>query len=239
MLMKALFALVIVVGLIVVWILFLRSTRERWELAVVIVGTGGLLVLMLMTLLQSNTPVLQTSAIAAPGIQQTEPPVVTQEATEVATVVAATPSATSAPSASPLATTAPTVSPPTPTPAAPTSAPTPRSTATLAADATPTVLATQTSAASTPTAGTESVATVGDTGGNIRSAPAIEDNIIGFVDRGDEVIVIASFGEWYLVRLGSQTSGRSRIAGGEGWIVAALIGEPSQTPPEITPIFTP
>lgn len=230
MLTKTLFALIVVAGLVVVWFLFLRSTRERWEWAVVSVGSLGLIVLMVLSLLQTNPAVLQTSASTIPTSVATQPPVLTQEAE-----APATPSSTSAPTVSPATTIAPVDT--TPTSAPPTSTPQPQSTPTGAPDVSPTrsVRATQTRVASTPTVVEQSIATVGDTGGNVRSEPQIEDNIIGFVDPGDEVIVVGSFGQWYLIRLGEQTSGRSRIDGDEGWIAAALLSQPSQAPPEVAP----
>lgn len=235
-----LFTLFVVVGLAVVWTLFLRNTRARWELAVMLAGTLGLLVLVILMFVQPRASVPQTfastvptstpSEVASPVVQETAP-------TSTEAVAAATDIATPAPELPSPAVTASATLPPPPATAtgAPTGVPTARGTST-----TPTpeasVTATRTPGPTPSATGTTGIpATVGAAGGNIRSAPETGDNIIGFVDPGDEVVVVGAFGQWYLVRLGERTAGRARIDGGAGWIVSSLVEDLSGVPPQITP----
>lgn len=234
-----LFTLFVVVGLAVVWTLFLRNTRARWELAVMLAGTVGLLVLVILMFVQpraavpqtfaSTIPVSTPSEVATSSGQEAAP--TTTEAVPAATVIA-TPSPEPP---TPAVTASATVSMPSLTA---TGTPTARSTSTAVTTApTPgaSITATRTSGPTPRATGTTGItATVGAAGGNIRSAPEVGDNIIGFVDPGDEVVVVGALGEWYLVRLGSRTAGRARIESGEGWIVSSLVEDLSGVPPQIT-----
>ncbi len=77
--------------------------------------------------------------------------------------------------------------------------------------------------------------TVITSGANVRSAPAMGDNIIGSVRQGDELIVLGVLGDWYLVRLGEQVAAGSTIRGGQGWVGRAVVKEPPRSPPRVTP----
>src|SRR3712207_808697 len=73
------------------------------------------------------------------------------------------------------------------------------------------------------------ITTVRITEGNVRSSPAIGQNIIGEVRQGDEVILLGVFGDWYLVRLGAQ----------QGWVARSVVTAPRQEPPLLTPTVEP
>lgn len=204
-----------------------------------IAGTLGLLILVLLMFVQPRATAPQTFASTIPSSTPSEVAALPEQQTVVSTsevIPAAT--AISTPSLEPPRPSATASVAASPQPVTATSTPTLRSiTTTATGTQTPTasVAATQT-IGPTPRATTTTgiTATVGSSGGNIRSAPEVGDNIIGFVARGDEVVVIGAFGEWYLVRLGARTAGRARIEGGEGWIVSALVEDPSEVPPQIT-----
>jgi hypothetical protein len=68
---------------------------------------------------------------------------------------------------------------------------------------------------------------------NVRSGPELGDNVIGMVHQGDELLVLGVLGDWYLVRLGEQTSVRSIIRGGQGWVGRVVVKAPRQLPPRV------
>jgi hypothetical protein len=70
-------------------------------------------------------------------------------------------------------------------------------------------------------------------GANVRSSPAIGDNVIGLVHEGDELILLGVLGDWYLVRLGAQTAVGTTIRGGQGWVGGAVVKAPRQVPPRV------
>jgi hypothetical protein len=78
-------------------------------------------------------------------------------------------------------------------------------------------------------------ATVRAASGNVRSAPELGNNVVGFVNEGDELVFIGSSGDWYLVRLGEKVSQRSYIRPGEGWVSRIVVNEPSQPVPPAAP----
>lgn len=71
--------------------------------------------------------------------------------------------------------------------------------------------------------------------GNVRSAPELGNNVVGLVNRGDELIFLGASGDWYLVRLGDKVSSQSYIRPGEGWVSSIVVNEPSQKVPPATP----
>ncbi len=99
--------------------------------------------------------------------------------------------------------------------------------------ATATAAASQTAAATTTTG--PNVGTVRAGTGNVRSSPALGDNIIGLVNGGDQVIFLGSSGDWYLIRLGDKKSDSSHIRGGEGWVSRIVVNEPAAPVPTTRP----
>ena len=77
--------------------------------------------------------------------------------------------------------------------------------------------------------------TVRAASGNVRSAPELGNNVVGFVNQGDELIFVGANGDWYLVRLGEKVSERSYIRPGEGWVSRIVVNEPAQPVPPATP----
>ena len=116
-----------------------------------------------------------------------------------------------APAPAPAAAT-PTSAPPTPTPA-PAAAPTP---------------APPDAAAAPPPNGP--TGTVRARAANVRSAPSLGNNVIGYVYAGDDIVFLGSSGEWFLIRLGDKKSDRSRIRGDQGWIARSSVNAPPDVP---------
>jgi hypothetical protein len=85
---------------------------------------------------------------------------------------------------------------------------------------------------------------------NVRPQPNTNNQPIGQVNQGDEVIFLARTpnGQWYLVRLGGRVASASRInnpdGSGSGWVNRALVTAPTgdlpvQEPPAVEPTPTP
>lgn len=68
-------------------------------------------------------------------------------------------------------------------------------------------------------------------GANIRPFPSTDNQPVGLVSTGDEIVFLArtASNDWYLIRLGEQYSDQSRIesADGTGWISEALVTVPA------------
>ncbi|PDW04318.1 HEAT repeat domain-containing protein [Candidatus Viridilinea mediisalina] len=68
-------------------------------------------------------------------------------------------------------------------------------------------------------------------GANIRPFPSTDNQPVGLVATGDEIVFLARTpgNDWYLIRLGAQHSDQSRIesADGTGWISEALVTVPA------------
>jgi hypothetical protein len=77
---------------------------------------------------------------------------------------------------------------------------------------------------------------------NVRPEPTVQNEPIGLLNSGDEVIFLAQSadGNWYQVRLGSQASDASAIGGPDGadagWVSASLLSSPSGEVPVATPV---
>jgi len=71
--------------------------------------------------------------------------------------------------------------------------------------------------------------------GNVRSAPSLGNNVIGLVNRGDQVIFLGVSGDWYLIRLGSTVAPTSRIRGEQGWVSRIVVDDPPQPVPTVQP----
>ena len=120
---------------------------------------------------------------------------------------------------------APAPAPATPTPtsappsATPTSAPPP---------ATPTPVPAAAPPASPPPNGP--VGTVRLRAANVRSAPSLGNNVVGYVYAGDDIVFLGSSGDWFLIRLGDKKSNRSRIRGDQGWVSRVAVNAPPDVP---------
>jgi hypothetical protein len=74
-------------------------------------------------------------------------------------------------------------------------------------------------------------------GANVRPFPSTQNQPIGKLNQGDEVLFLArnGSGEWYLVRLGERHASSSSIdnpnGSGAGWIHEALLSEPDEEVP--------
>jgi cytoskeletal protein RodZ len=199
-------------GTILAWIAYFRFSHEVREFLLLVVMTV-VIVMLLLVAVMVPVPWKNTRTGADPG---------------TIAIGNIAPMATSTPELSTL-----TVEP-TP-PATATAASTPTAPATATAASTPTAPATAT-AASTPVptaAGVET--TIRAPAVNIRSAPSETSNIVGSVQQGDEVIVLGVFGDWYLIRLGTERAPGSTINTNQGWISQPLVNAPTQTVPAITP----
>jgi hypothetical protein len=66
---------------------------------------------------------------------------------------------------------------------------------------------------------------------NVRPLPGTDNQPIGRVNLGDEVIFLArtANAQWFLIRLGEQRSNGSSISGpdGSGWVNQALVSPPT------------
>ncbi|ACL23110.1 HEAT repeat domain-containing protein [Chloroflexus aggregans] len=77
---------------------------------------------------------------------------------------------------------------------------------------------------------------------NVRPLPGTNNQPIGRINAGDEIIFIArtANGQWYLIRLGNQRSPDSFIANpdgsGTGWVNQALVSPPSADVPVQEPL---
>jgi len=69
----------------------------------------------------------------------------------------------------------------------------------------------------------------------VYDGPSTNNSIIGGMQRDDKVVILGSSGTWYLIRVSSTNSPRSRIEGGRGWITQDVVTPPSQALPVITP----
>jgi len=229
-------------GIVVVLILFAEQPRGRWEFLILILGLGLVIVLLALNVPRSlrpssadkNTGLASDAAGASPiavtiQAEQGEPTATTQAAATAG--LSATPQPQTPPpippSITPLATprvepaATPTAQMVPPTETAANVSPTPDQTATF--QAMPAVTAIPTPSVIT--------STVKALGGNVRSSPALGNNVIGLVQQGDELVILGVRDDWYLVGLGTKTAPGSNIPGGQGWVRRGLINEPSQPPP--------
>ncbi len=80
-------------------------------------------------------------------------------------------------------------------------------------------------------------------GGNVRPFPDTNNQRIGSVSSGDELIFVArtSGGQWFLVSLGTQHAAESAITSpdGTGWINQALVTPPTGVLPVQNPVIPP
>lgn len=90
-------------------------------------------------------------------------------------------------------------------------------------------------AAATMTSSSLITGTVRAATGNVRSTPALGNNIIGLVNQDDEVIFLGVSGDWYLIRLGAKKSDKSFIRGNEGWVSKIVVNEPDKPVPTARP----
>ncbi len=74
--------------------------------------------------------------------------------------------------------------------------------------------------------------------GNVRSSPALGNNIIGLVNKGDEVVFLGVSGDWFLIQLGPKVATTSKIRGGQGWVSRIVVDEPAQPVPTVRPSAT-
>jgi hypothetical protein len=76
-------------------------------------------------------------------------------------------------------------------------------------------------------------------GSNVRPSPSTENEPIGQLSLGDQVIFrgVSPDGEWYLVQLGENYSDISRIddPDGTGWVNGALLSAPAADLPVVEP----
>lgn len=210
------------IGIGLAWLAFFRFSQDSREFLVLITLTVLIIVLMIVgAVIPNPTSTAQTASIVLTPAGSSTPETTTPESTIVATepVAASTATATTAPTVAATATTTPTIAATVaPTLSATTAPPTPT---TAPATATPTT--------------TSIVTTVLSSAANIRNAPSPESTIVGSVRQGDQLIIIAATGDWYLVRLGVERAADSTLTTGQGWIAKPLVITPLQTVPTITP----
>ena len=196
----------------------MRAENEsRLVLAALAIAVTVLLLLVLSlgaVLLVSQSGVASDVTVTpstGPGtLATTEPPA---DADQLATSPSRVPPATSLPPA--------TISPTTPTPAVPVVTRTPAVAPTFPI-LTPTVPTLAESVVTAPSA-------------FVYDKPIIMNSVIGGIQRDDKIVILGSSGTWYLIRVSSTNSARSKIEGGQGWIVQDAVSPPSKPVPEITP----
>ena len=200
---NGLLLLVLLVGIGVPGVLFLRERHTRVEYLVFGAGMLAILTTLTILMLQRRSESSQTALGVDPDDAAALLLPTTSTITRAAPVPTATPEMPT-PSATIFVPTAPAAIAPTP------DVPTPSPTEGVTPSAAPAAI----------------VSTVKVGAAKIRSEPALTSPAVGYVARGDELVVLDFQDGWVQVRLGERHAADSVLRGDQGWISGELIRIP-------------